>query len=61
MKGHDVGLQGYSHENPLSMTPEQEGKVLLKSIDLLTELAGKKPAGNVALWWELQFYGSVAS
>ena len=30
--GHEIGMHGYSHENPISMTPEQEEKVLLKCI-----------------------------
>ena len=23
--GHEIGLHGYSHENPIAMSPEQEG------------------------------------
>ena len=26
--GHEIGMHGYSHENPISMTPEQEEAVL---------------------------------
>jgi peptidoglycan/xylan/chitin deacetylase (PgdA/CDA1 family) len=51
-ENHEVGIHGYSHENPLSMTPTQEEKVLLKAIGLLTKLAGKKPVGYDAPWWE---------
>ena len=50
--GHEIGLHGYSHENPISMTPEQEETVLLKCIDLITEFSGKRPRGYVAPWWE---------
>ena len=50
--GHEVGIHGYSHENPISMTPEQEAAVLDKSIALITELTGRKPTGYVAPWWE---------
>lgn len=50
--GHEIGLHGYSHENPLSMTPEQEEAVLVKCIGLIEALCGKKPAGYVAPWWE---------
>lgn len=50
--GHEIGVHGYSHENPLSMTPEQEAAVLDKSIELVTKLAGKVPTGYVAPWWE---------
>ena len=50
--GHEVGLHGYSHENPIAMTPEQEEAVLTRCIDLITALTGKRPTGYVAPWWE---------
>ncbi len=50
--GHEVGAHGYSHENPIAMTPKQEEAVLIKSIELIEELVGKKPTGYVAPWWE---------
>jgi peptidoglycan-N-acetylglucosamine deacetylase len=50
--GHEIGAHGYSHENPIAMTREQEEAVLLKSITLIEELTGKKPTGYVAPWWE---------
>ncbi len=50
--GHEVGTHGYSHENPVAMTPQQERDVLEKCIGLVEELTGKKPVGNVAPWWE---------
>ena len=31
-EGHEIGAHGYSHENPVAMTPKQEEAVLLKSI-----------------------------
>ena len=50
--GHEVGIHGYSHENPIAMTPAQEEAVLDRSIELVTQLAGKRPTGHVAPWWE---------
>lgn len=50
--GHEIGLHGYSHENPSSMNPQQEEAVLDKCIDLLGNLSGKQPRGYVAPWWE---------
>ena len=50
--GHEVGIHGYSHENPIEMTPEQEEAVLDKCIGLVTRLSGKRPTGYVAPWWE---------
>lgn len=51
--GHEIGMHGYSHENPIAMTPEQEGAIVDKCIDVITKLAGKPPRGYVAPWWEL--------
>ena len=50
--GHEVGIHGYSHENPIAMTRAQEEAVLDRSIELVTQLAGKRPTGYVAPWWE---------
>ncbi len=50
--GHEIGSHGYSHENPIAMTPEQEEEVLVKCMDLIENVSGKKPVGNVAPWWE---------
>lgn len=50
--GHEIGAHGYSHENPIAMTPQQEEDVLLKSIELIVKYTGKKPTGYVAPWWE---------
>ena len=51
--GHEIGAHGYLHENPVAMTPTQEEAVLVKSIDLIEKLSGKKPRGYVAPWWEM--------
>jgi peptidoglycan/xylan/chitin deacetylase (PgdA/CDA1 family) len=50
--GHEIGAHGYSHENPIAMTPEQEEAVLDHCIGLITRLTGKPPSGYVAPWWE---------
>jgi peptidoglycan/xylan/chitin deacetylase (PgdA/CDA1 family) len=51
--GHELGLHGYAHENPLAMSKEQEAAVLNKTYDLVVELCGKAPKGYSAPWWEL--------
>jgi peptidoglycan/xylan/chitin deacetylase (PgdA/CDA1 family) len=51
--GHEIGAHGYLHENPVAMTPTQEEAVLVKSIDLIEKVSGKKPRGYVAPWWEM--------
>ena len=50
---HEIGAHGYMHENPIAMTPTQEEQVLVKSIELIQKLRGKKPTGYVAPWWEM--------
>lgn len=50
--GHEIGGHGYSHENPIAMSAEQEEEVLAKSIELIERVAGKRPVGYVAPWWE---------
>ena len=50
--GHEIGIHGYSHENPIAMTLEQEEAVLDKCIDLVARVSGKRPTGYVAPWWE---------
>jgi peptidoglycan/xylan/chitin deacetylase (PgdA/CDA1 family) len=51
--GHELGVHGYSHENPIAMTPDQEEAILVKCIDVLEALSGRKPRGYIAPWWEL--------
>jgi peptidoglycan-N-acetylglucosamine deacetylase len=51
--GHEIGAHGYLHENPVSMTPAQEEEVLVRSIELVEALSGRKPRGYVAPWWEM--------
>lgn len=51
--GHEIGAHGYTHENPVAMTPQQEEDVLVKSIELIEGLSGQKPRGYVAPWWEM--------
>ena len=50
--GHEIGMHGYSHENPIAMSPEQEEAVLVKCIELITQVSGRRPTGYVAPWWE---------
>jgi peptidoglycan-N-acetylglucosamine deacetylase len=50
--GHEIGVHGYSHENPVAMTREQETVVLDRGIELVEKFAGVRPTGYVAPWWE---------
>lgn len=51
--GHEIGAHGYSHENPVAMTAEQEEAVLDRSVTLIKELTGRSPRGYTAPWWEM--------
>jgi len=52
-KGHEIGLHGYSHENPIAMTLEQQTAIMDKCYKLITSSTnGKPPSGIVAPWWE---------
>ena len=50
--GHEIGVHGYSHENPIAMTREQESTILDYCIDLIKTRSGQDPTGYVAPWWE---------
>ncbi len=50
--GHEIGVHGYSHENPIAMTERQEEDILLKCIDLIKSISDRRPTGYVAPWWE---------
>jgi peptidoglycan/xylan/chitin deacetylase (PgdA/CDA1 family) len=50
--GHEIGLHGYSHENPTDMSIQQQKDILDKTYRLLTDFCGKPPRGTVAPWWE---------
>jgi peptidoglycan/xylan/chitin deacetylase (PgdA/CDA1 family) len=51
--GHEIGAHGYSHENPVALTPQQEEDVLAYSVELIEKATGRAPRGYVAPWWEL--------
>ena len=56
--GHEIGLHGYSHENPTDMSLQQQKDVLDKTFELLTDFCGKPPRGSVAPWWECSKEGA---
>jgi peptidoglycan/xylan/chitin deacetylase (PgdA/CDA1 family) len=51
--GHEIGAHGYSHENPIAMSPQQEEDVLARCIELIKDFTGRPPRGYVAPWWEM--------
>ncbi|KIJ21036.1 hypothetical protein PAXINDRAFT_125661 [Paxillus involutus ATCC 200175] len=58
--GHEIGLHGYFHENPTTMTLEQQKDILDHTYKLLTDFNfGKPPKGSVAPWWETSKDGTA--
>ncbi|PPQ74027.1 hypothetical protein CVT24_012623 [Panaeolus cyanescens] len=57
--GHELGLHGYSHENPVAMSVQQQKDILDHTYKLLTEFNhGVPPKGSVAPWWETSKEGT---
>lgn len=52
--GHEIGLHGYSHEDPTKLSIQQQRDILDKTYRMLTDFCGgKPPRGYVAPWWEV--------
>lgn len=50
--GHKIGFHGYSQDKPITLSHVQERAVLDGSIELVSQLCGKRPTGYAAPWWE---------
>ncbi|EMD92977.1 hypothetical protein COCC4DRAFT_40745 [Bipolaris maydis ATCC 48331] len=50
-QGHEIGLHGYTHEFVSTLSEQQQRDVLAKSIQVLTDMVGKKPRGWTAPAW----------
>jgi peptidoglycan/xylan/chitin deacetylase (PgdA/CDA1 family) len=50
--GHEVGAHGYLHEKLAGLDAEAEEQVLLRSLGVLDEIAGSRPVGFRAPWFE---------
>jgi peptidoglycan-N-acetylglucosamine deacetylase len=51
--GHEIGLHGYSHENPTELSREQEHDILEYTLEITERAWGQRPRGYVAPWWEV--------
>ena len=51
--GHEIGIHGYSHENPMHLTPKQEEDILVHCIELVDKVGGRRPRGYSAPWAEM--------
>ena len=51
--GHEIGLHGYLHEKLACLDEAEEEAILVRSIDTLVRLTGKRPVGYRAPWFEV--------
>jgi peptidoglycan/xylan/chitin deacetylase (PgdA/CDA1 family) len=51
--GHEIGCHGDEHERVTDLPPGREREILLKSLEVLTPLSGKRPVGYRAPAWQL--------
>ena len=50
--GHEIGLHGYLHEKLACLTQDEEEEILGRTIEILTRMTGRRPAGFRAPWFE---------
>ena len=53
--GHEIGHHGYLHEPLFRATAEEEEGYLLRGLDALDRVAGVRPVGFRAPWWEATY------
>jgi peptidoglycan/xylan/chitin deacetylase (PgdA/CDA1 family) len=53
--GHELGHHGYCHEPVFRASAEEEETYLLRGLDALDRIAGVRPAGYRAPWWETTY------
>ncbi|MCA1823082.1 MAG: polysaccharide deacetylase [Mycobacteriales bacterium] len=51
--GHEVAHHGWVHENPEELSPDEERAVLVKGIEVLTEVTGARPVGWRSPAWAM--------
>lgn len=51
--GHEIAAHGVKHIPPVSLTPEEERRVLRESIRVLETVSGRKPVGYRAPSWAI--------
>src|SRR5262245_24852296 len=51
--GHELGCHGDVHERVTDLPPGREREILLKSVETLTPLGGRRPIGYRAPAWQL--------
>jgi peptidoglycan/xylan/chitin deacetylase (PgdA/CDA1 family) len=51
-EGYEVGVHGYTHDRPDSMSLEEEEEQLVKAKEVLTRMTGQKIRGYISPAWE---------
>ena len=50
--GHEVGHHGYLHENPVTLAPDEERRVLERGLESFEKVAGIRPSGYRSPAWD---------
>lgn len=51
--GHEIGHHGYLHENPASLSLDEERRILERGIECIRRITGKAPLGYRSPSWDL--------
>jgi len=51
-QGHEIGLHGYLHEKLAYLDRAEEERILVRCIELLERMTGRRPVGYRAPWFE---------
>lgn len=51
--GHEIALHGFAHENVATLPPDEEERVLARSIEAIRDVTGASPSGFRAPSWDL--------
>ena len=52
-RGHEVGHHGYLHERPDFVTEEEEEQIMIKGLEVLESITGRRPRGYRSPAWDL--------
>ena len=55
-EGHEIGLHGYIHEDVTEISSDESQEILDRSLQILTELSGRKPVGYRSPSWNMSRY-----
>lgn len=54
--GHEIAHHGYLHEPMRGISPQAEAEYLDRGLEALDRVAGVRPAGYRAPWWEVNWH-----